>query len=70
MSDEQQSQNTKPTGLAAFWAELKRRKVMPVLRLKLRRAQRVGITFAVVSWLVFWVAKLDKQLLSLYSCIN
>jgi hypothetical protein len=35
----------KSSGLAAFWQELKRRKVM-----------RVGITYAVVAWLVIQVA--------------
>jgi TolB-like protein len=34
-----------PTGLAAFWAELKRRKVM-----------RVAVTYAVVAWLIIQVA--------------
>ncbi|MDA0345990.1 MAG: tetratricopeptide repeat protein [Verrucomicrobia bacterium] len=39
------SEDKPPLGLAAFWAELKRRKVM-----------RVAITYAVVAWLVIQIA--------------
>ena len=47
MSEEQQFPKQDPTssGLGAFWAELKRRKVM-----------RVAITYAVVAWLIIQVA--------------
>lgn len=39
------STGTGQAGLSAFWAELKRRKVM-----------RVGITYAIVAWLIIQVA--------------
>ena len=47
MSSDQQSpkQDSTPTGLGAFWAELKRRKVM-----------RVAITYAVAAWLIIQIA--------------
>ena len=50
MTSDQQSPKPKPeekppTGLSAFWAELKRRKVM-----------RVAITYAVVSWLLIQIS--------------
>jgi len=45
MTSDQQSPPPKPSGLSAFWAELKRRKVM-----------RVAITYAVVAWLIIQVA--------------
>jgi TolB-like protein len=43
-SNHQQKEKT-PSGLAAFWAELKRRKVM-----------RVAITYVIVAWLIIQVA--------------
>ena len=39
-----------PSGLAAFWQELKRRKVM-----------RVAITYAVVAWVIMQVAGLTFE---------
>lgn len=45
MTSDQHSPPPKPTGLSAFWAELKRRKVM-----------RVAITYAVVAWLIIQIA--------------
>ena len=45
MTENQQLPPPKPSGLSAFWAELKRRKVM-----------RVAITYAVVAWLITQIA--------------
>ena len=45
MDEDSSQKSSKPTDPSTFWAELKRRKVM-----------RVGITYAVVGWLVIQVA--------------
>ena len=45
MSEDQQSQSPKPSGLLNFWQELRRRHVV-----------RVAITYAVVAWLIIQIA--------------
>ena len=46
MDNDSPSDPPKATGLAKFWLELKRRKVM-----------RVAITYAVVAWLIIQIAE-------------